>query len=529
MDSRNIGSHPQSEPSLRGVAWGLLVVLAGALAILLIVKALILMTFLAKPGEQTAPAAANAYVARRVQQGGALYADWRQRPHVPSWYGPALYLPVAYLGRWMGSDVQGLYMIGRWISLVATLGTAGLIVWMGRRDRSVPASLCTMMAVVFFISDEVFARFDMSFRADAPACFFTILGLSLWVCLKGKIPRYGSAAAFLVAFLYKQSSVIGPASVVLWLWLNGRRKDALTHAAITGGAIVGAWGFLELITHGQYSLNTVQALKGNTTLRAIPFMFFEIVRPSIVPMTLAVYATVVEWSRRQWNLLTIALVLSVVLTAASTYRDGSSVNYYMPSLAIACALAAGQLGQWWQALSADRSSRTAGIGAALCVLALSLGILRYVPEACMRLVEMPVRAQMFQQRDQQQKAFADLIRNLSAYLNGLHGPVLCQFNDMVLHCPRSVLVDTCTFTSMADVGAFDDRPLIEDIRQGRIEAIVIDRKAPRMYQSTEFFSRRWYQAMDRRYELVYQNDTVEIFRPAGRPAVPPPTLGAIPH
>jgi len=490
-----------------------------SLGVLLSAKILWVVTIFQKPGEMISPAAANVYIARRVQQGGKLYGDWRRRPHVPTWYGPALYLPPAYIGRWVHADVPGLYLIGRGISLLATVGVIGLILSVAARKSGGHPIFGWMMSAAFVTADEILAFFDMAFRADAPSSFFTLLGLvAVWMSNRPGA-RYGSILIFGLAFLYKQTSVVGPLAVVLWLGFTGRRKDAIRYAAICGAGLLAYLVLMEVCTHGRFSLNSVQALRANTTLRTIPFMLFEVVRPTILPMSLAFFVLITEWIHRRWDLLTIAFAVSVVLTAASTYRDGSSINYYMLPLAIACLLAARRLGGWWR----ERYALPAATGLAFAMI---LAAVRYVPQAAVCLLQFPARWQTFQSRHEQNREKADFLRQLSNYLNQLPGPVLCQFNDLVLYCPRSILVDTCTFSGMADVGVFDDRELIEQLRRGEVAAIVFDPKMPKRYHSTDGFSQRWLQAMEGRYERVARFKWAEIYRPIERPRDAPEADGS---
>jgi hypothetical protein len=166
-------------PSSRPLQRGLFGVTLGALAVLLAAKLLWLATIFWKPGEMTYPAGANTAIARRVQLGGALYADWRKRPHMLSVYGPAFYLPVALIGRILQADPHGLDMIARTISLLTAVGTAVLIGIMVRTDRTGPAGPAILMACVFCVADGVLTGSEMAFRPDSPTCFFTLLGLFL--------------------------------------------------------------------------------------------------------------------------------------------------------------------------------------------------------------------------------------------------------------------------------------------------------------------------------------------------------------
>jgi hypothetical protein len=490
----------------------------GALVALLAVKAIVTATLFDQPDELTWPASANVYIAHRVQRGGPLYADWRERPHVVAWYGPALYLPVAYLGRWIDADAHDLFMIGRWISLASTVGVVVLIVSVLRGGYGVPTLIALMATLLFLTADEVLWRFDISFRADAPACFLTVAGLALLVRSQRPAVVYASAAVFLLAFLYKQSSIAGPAGAVLWLWLSGRRRQACVYAAISAALFLSCLGLLGAVTQGRYFLNTVQGLKGNATLRNVPHLLSVVMETALVPLGVTVGVAVVEWSHRKWDVTVLAFAVSLVLSAFGTYRDGSGWYYYMTPLAIGCIVCGRQLGQWW----AHRSA--VAVDAAALTFVLALAAVRYAPQALLRLTELPGHLNGFAQRRENHLRRADSFGALVKYLNGLGGPVLSQFNEVALYCPRSIMIDTLTFTSMADAGAFDDRPLVEDIRQGRLAAIVLNPKRAAGYQSTDQFSRRWRRAMTERYRRVQVPglEWAEIYRPLGQ-AAPGPT------
>ncbi len=468
----------------------------GALAILLVSKVLGAAALFERPGELTIPAAANVYVAKRVQEGGVVYGDWRERPHVAAWYGPALYLPPGYIGRWIDADVHDLFMIGRWISLLSVVGTAGLIAWMISVRWAVHPLIAAGMVLAFVTCDELLQRYDFSFRPDAPACLFTMLGLALLVRSDRPASLYGSVFVFLLAFLYKQTAIAGPPAVVAWLWLTGRQRQAGSYAGLTAALFIGTVVLLGLVTSGRYYLNTVDALKGNVALVNVPFMLFKAAETAVLPLALTAFVVAVQWSRREWRLETILFASSLVLAAVGTYRDGSGLYYYMLPVAVGCVLCGRQLGQWWQ----ERSR--VPVAATALTISLALAAVRYVPQATFRLVELPQRWRAFEQCDQQHRLRADFYRQLAEYLNSLDGPVLCQFNTMGLYCPRSIMIDTFTFTTMADVKVFDDRPLIAQIRQGQVAAIVFNPKVTPQYQSTDMFSRRWIEAMKGRYRQI---------------------------
>jgi len=501
---------PTATPSQWG-RWlrGLGLVVLVALILLLLVKVLNTVTLFGRPGEMTWGAAACAQVARRVQQGGPVYADWELRPHVVAVYGPMTYVPVAWLGRWLNAEVHGLFIIGRWISLLSVLGTSVLIVWVLRFRRAVEPAIAVAAGLMFLTADDVLARMDITLRPDAPACFLTVLGLSWVVYSDRPLPLYGSVLPFLLAFLYKLTSVAGPLAVVLWLAVSGKRRQASYYAALTAALFLGVVVLLNAVTHGRYVLNNVEAIKAGTTLTNVPTLLIRVSEVAVVPMAVGVLASCVEWASRRPDLVTVALGVSLLLAIGGTCRDGSDVYYYMTPLAIACVLSGRLTGHWWKQRR-DASAIDTALAVVLC-----LAVVRYVPDATLRITELPGRWKALVQRHVAHEERARSLHRLAVYLNALPGPVLSQFGEVGLLCPNSVLTDSFMFTLMSDAGTFDDRPLVEAIREGKIMAIVLNPQAPRTYQSTDMFSRRWLEAMRHRYRRVHVPglEWAEIYRP----------------
>ena len=505
LDESTTRTHIRLQTGLASIVLVTMVLLSG-------IKVLTAAAVFSRPGELTWSASTNVYVARRVQNGGPIYDDCWTRPHVASWYGPLLYLPPAIIGRWIDADEHGLFMIGRWISLVSALGTVGVIVWLLRVQWSAPMAIAVAAGLMFFTADEVLQRLDLSIRADAPVCFLTLLGLAMMVRSQRPAALLGSLVVFVLAFGYKQSSIAGPAAAITWLWLTGRRPWAGLYTALTVASFGGIVALLGIASGGKYFLNTVEAIRHNTTPATMPSFLLAVIHTTIVPITVAVFALAAEWSRRRWTLSAILFAVTFVLAVASTVRDGSDLYYYMPPLAVACVLFGRQLAVWWQRRSREPA------GAIALTLVLVLAAVRYVPEAGVGLVRLPHHWREFNQaaeRHQQREAF---FRKLADHLNGLSGPVLCQFNTIGLYCPRSVLIDTFAFTSMADVGAFDDGLIVGQLGAGQIAAVVLNPRTTPQYGSTDMFSQRWRDAMKGRYRRVQIPglDSAHIYEPVGR-------------
>jgi len=474
----------------------LLIAIFASLSILLSAKALRTVVLFDWPGQLRTGSAGCVYVARRVQQGEQIYCDWQDRPHVIAIYGPAQYVPVGYIGRWLNADTQGLYAIGRWISVLATAGTVTLIIGLARRKGAAQMPIAVMAGLFYLTGDIVLDRFDIAFRPDSPVCFFTLLGLAMLVRPNAPSSQYASVFVFLCAFLFKQSSVAGPAAAVLWLWLGGRRQEAIRYGTLALGVFVCTVAALDIATGGKYLLNTFIGLQAKTTFSNIPLILGQFLTCAIVPILVSLYAIGLQYSRREWQLSSILLILLTLSSAASCYRDGGWMYYYMPSHAVACVIFGQYVGEWW------RQRRSQSAVAARLTLLLLLTAVVYVPAAFLAASRLPQRWQTFTQRSWKQERHSRLIANLTDYLNASDGPVFCQFGDVSLGCPKSILIDTFYFSSMSDVGVFDDSALVEDLRQGRLAAIVLKPKHPKRLGSTWTLNARWIHAASERYQQV---------------------------
>ncbi len=483
-----------------------------ALAILLAFKLLKTAACLQQPDEMCFVEATGVYIARRVQDGGMLFGDWRERPHVVTWYGPLTYLLPAYIGRLIDADAHRLYMIGRYISLISTIGTGALIISLLRWWCRVNLAISVAMGLAYVTADAVFRNVDMTFRPDAPVCFLTMLGVGL--ALRSDKSRffYASALVFLLAFLYKQSSIAGPLAVVAWTVANGERRSGVYYGALCAVLFVGSALLLNAATDGRYFLNNVVALKGNTRFHLVPYWVSQASKAIGPLLAVAFLAVALEWVRRKWDLVTILFAVSYVLTAAATYRDGSWISYFMLPLAVGCVVAGRQLGEWW------RFRSTVPVAGAALTFAFILGTMDYVPDAAISVMRRGVYWNNLKCRHATHWRQCEGYQILAHYLNGLSGPVLTDLTSLALWCPHCVMLDTFGFTTMADAGNFDDGELIEDIQRGKLAAIVLTKRSLHRRQITDSFSRRWRDAMKEKYRPVdvVPVKSVLVYRPVAK-------------
>ena len=88
---------------------------------------------------------AMVHLAWRVQHGVRLYPDWEHYPHVANFYAPLSFLITGLFGRALGTNIRGLYLIGRRVSVVSVLATTlvlGLVLRRRYGGRAARSSAC---------------------------------------------------------------------------------------------------------------------------------------------------------------------------------------------------------------------------------------------------------------------------------------------------------------------------------------------------------------------------------------------------
>jgi hypothetical protein len=303
-------------------------------------------------------------LAWRVQQGLSLYPAWSDYPHVANFFGPVDFVAVGLLGRWFGSDMRGLFLIGRVVTFVSGLLTSLILgVWLGRRYGR-GAGLAG--GVLSLGSGPMFG-FSVMLRPDVPA---ELLGVAGYLLSGGRTrPRQVAGVALLVlAALTKQTSLIFLAAAALALALEGRRRRAF-------GVLAGGLASLCVLVAAINALiepNFARSLVGESSMpwsydswRALLHRIYEL---SSETMFLSVVGLWLWLTRRprdvrpaSWTLLIVAG--AVVLSG----KVGADLNYYL-SLRVVDAMAIATL---WHAVYAYEGRSTARSAALAATVAMA--------------------------------------------------------------------------------------------------------------------------------------------------------------
>jgi hypothetical protein len=354
----------------------------------------------------------------------------------------------------------------------------------------------------------------MTFRPDAPEAFFVVLGLFAYLRLGRTRWLPVAIVPFIVAFLFKQSAVIGPVAVVAHLASERRLRDALRFGVVAVVSYLAVFGAINLLTAGLYFHNAYDGLRLNVTWSNLATVVGDsLLRNNLVLIALAVAGVVRRWACGQRDPYSIFFALSFAFAAVTTIRDGSADNYFLDSVAVGCVIGGQELAHWIGRTTAitlsgaavkpgssgDSAASGPGFLGEPALLALVVILVSVLPAAGHELTGAGDLMTQLKTRHSRNAALLANLRSTAQRLDALGGPILCQYDPINLYTHNAYMMDLFEFSGLADQGVFDDRPLIDMIRRRQFSAIVLLFPAstdptPR-YQSTAWVRGEWLRAI----------------------------------
>ncbi|HLX36427.1 MAG TPA: hypothetical protein VKR29_01455, partial [Candidatus Binataceae bacterium] len=377
--------------------------------------------------------------------GAPLYRDFRTPPFIPLVYGPLVPMITAKLLPLFGGGPMGALEAGRALTIASTFVTCGAIFVLARRmGSSRGAALTAMLA---FALSPIVMRWGFGYRVDMPALACELAGLAAF---SWSAPV--ALAMFVSAFFIKQGHAVGIATAVLFCWMSGARRSALILGfmwlmAVTAGTL------MVTARYPDYFLNTFGAVRTTNFDFTAPVFFFGIMvggAPGL--MIFSVFA--LTRHRATDRLILCLAIAAAIHDTASCLRWGSNAYYFLPLLAAMAILSSAGIDLAFERTRVMRPVAQLAAGGAIALL-LGVGFL-----------------------------FArgpDLTTNpwdphALAKLQSIDGPILTDAAELNLvdSQPNLQWIDLMVLMSMQEIGSFDDRPLLADIRARRIAAFALD-------------------------------------------------------
>ena len=255
-------------------------------------------------------------IARRVAQGEPLYPAPDHLPLSVTAYTPLYYLLVGGLQRLLGDG----YAPGRFVSLVATLGSAAALAWSVRRvGGRWPGGL--LAAGLFLTQNMTALLWAPLHRVDPLALALTLGGLALatggWVRL--------AAVSLLLATLTKQVYLVAPVAVCAALWPDRRAVVQFAGLFLVGLGLAGTTA--HLLSGGWFLWHTTLANANPYDQDYFRAMLGSFLHFNGVPLlaAAALFTLPPRRGERTWRLYFLALLP----TLASVGKLGASSNYWL--------------------------------------------------------------------------------------------------------------------------------------------------------------------------------------------------------
>jgi hypothetical protein len=385
---------------------------------------------------------AMVHLAWRVQHGVRLYPDWETYPHVANFYAPLSFLITGLLGRALNTDIRGLYLVGRGVSVASVLATTVVVGLILRGRYGLRAGLFGMLLSLG--GCPLFGAGVMT-RPDALAEF---LGLTGFFLAEGRRSTTGITAGLVLylAALTKQTTLVYVGAAALGLYLECRtRRAIILFAGVTSTL------FVTVVTvRWSVEPNFVRCLLGESRT---PLAFqswwntvylVATIDPELFVLTAAGLVLWTTGRKREPGLTALALI-ALTASLVTAAKCGSSPNYFLGVGSVA-ALAGGAL--WFEMTGPNASPKTwqllAGLAAAAGLL-LSTGAVTTYAQLARYGAELSTNKELLELFDRLYRA----AENPQFHLLTDDGPIDIHQGE------RTVFADPYRFKLMADEGQID--------------------------------------------------------------------------
>lgn len=309
----------------------LLLVLPLALA-LLNLRFLWLQCF--NPLDTSNPESMVVYFAERVANGQNLFLDFHKPPYILIQYTPFYYWLLGQTASWFNFSREGIFISGRIFTFGGSL-LIGLLLYLRVRsdEEEIPAAASGSL---FFLSSYILWPWAATNRPDVLGVLFSLAGFLLFVQFANSRIRWLSIGLFVLAFFTKQNFLSAPFSILFWLILDKRFKEAFLLAASFGILVL---TILFAMDHSTGGLSTMNLLDPNwaaplafQNLRLVTLTFLQI-SPLVLMLAVA------GGARKSWKQPeSIYFAVSLSFAILTSSKLGSNVNYFIEPLSAACLL-----------------------------------------------------------------------------------------------------------------------------------------------------------------------------------------------
>lgn len=280
------------------------------------------------------PEGANVFMALRAARTGHLYSSFRESPYLVQSYGPLFYV-IAAASAWASQlDADVTVLVIRLITYVCYLLCGVMVFAICRRNCS--SIWISLLAALMALGQPDFFGWNVTARPDVMMIFATLLSLFFVIGADERGWRPYALAGFLagLAFLIKQPGLAVAIAVLAVLVLRKEFRKSAVFAV--GAAVPVLLVFLGLILRKEVFLEQFTAVgRAYWSLAAGARFVWEALKDFIyiVPLFLGFcgFLRAVKWNK-QWQLVASFALVSGIVGSVGLPQPGSNVNYFLPGL-----------------------------------------------------------------------------------------------------------------------------------------------------------------------------------------------------
>ncbi len=461
---------------------------------------------LSNPWDTMYPEGANVFVALRAAKTGHLYFSFRESPYLVQSYGPLFYA-IAAVSAWAARlNVDVTVLVIRLISYVSYLLCGVMVFAICKRTRS--STWLSVLAALMALGQPDFFGWNVTARPDVMMILATLLSLFFVIGADERGWRQYAFAGFLagLAFLIKQPGLAVAIAVLAVLVLRREFRKSTVFAA--GAAIPILLMLLVLILREETFLEQFTAVgKAYWSLAAGVRFVWESLKglTYIVPLFLGFcgFLRAVKLNK-QWQLIASFALVSGIVGSVGLPQPGSNVNYFLPGLVGSALLLPPAYEFLW-----ERGQR-------MLIMTLLIPALLFTT---WRGIE----------QTHGYYAFFKAPDNLT-YAPLRPYRIISDVSFLALKGHDPELLDGYGTHSMELTGLWDPAPLVDDLRQGKIDLIILRGLKPKVvyfphvevyksvssWRGTSWYAPAVVSALNENYDVFCSSILSVVLKPKGR-------------
>lgn len=444
----------------------------------------------------------------QLVSGNEIYLSTGSAPYRIDNY-PPIYLWVVTA---IAKKSVDLLVAGRLVSVISTLvmmTTSGLLCWTATRGFSRNGRLLgSVLASLTFTSFDYVTEWGVLMRVDMLAFALNFLGVLVFRYLwKSPWVIVASVPFFLSAAYTRQSVVSGAAACFLFL-LTTRQYSRASWLLLSMATLASAFLLIgTMLTGGYFLENVVFGTMHSFSLRRMSSLTVQMlaeIAPLLFPTLVAVLLIFRQNDRSPGASLLLYLTLMSFFISLTVGKSGSNINYFIEFLFCVAALV-GYVAAWAM-FKAKQGAQT------FVVLLVLLSIPLHTSITYARYLGAVEDDTSVEKHRAQEK----VIR----IIQGSKGIAISQEMVVLAKAGKEIFFQPFVMSEFSRQGAWDQTPILESLRSGEVELIVLLFDAFEEFPSYEpFFTIEFIKEMQASFSLEERYGDFFVYRFKGAKAV----------